>query len=383
MRPRGPVDEPAIDLDDVRQRIDSIDDALLSLLAERADIVSRVARAKRARGLDTVDPERENAVLQRALAKGAGRFPRDGVLAVFREIISASVSMQATVSVAFLGPLGTFSHVAARTLFGASARYADQPSIEGVLEAVRHARATFGVVPLESSSAGTIPTTIDGLLEGGCVIRREVVIPVEHHLLSLAPSLADLKRVSSKTEVLAQCRSWLARTLPHVEQVQAPSSAAAVAAAAADASMAAIGSALAGELYRVPVLERRIHDQAGNQTRFVMIGTRRARRTGLDRTTLAFSVPHVEERGGLRRGLSALEAHGVDILRVESRPSRTEPWRYVHVIDVEGHVDDAPLAAALAALEARSERVRVLGSYPRYPSSEGRAGRQDDRDADD
>lgn len=359
--------EAAPDLGALRERIDALDERLLELLAERAELVAQVADAKKDRGLGTIDPERENAILRRMLERGAGRFPREAILAVFREIISASVSIQATVTVAYLGPPGTFSHLAARTLFGYAPVYAEEATIEGVFDAVERGRAIYGVVPFENSSEGAVASAIDGLLATNLVIRREVVLPIAHCLMSRASGLSEVRRVYSHPQALGQCRAWLARALPDAQLVHSASTAAAAREAQRDPHAAAIGSVLAGELYELPILADRIQDHAHNQTRFVMIGAEPAKRTGIDKTTIAFSIADDRRRGSLRRTLSCLDRNGVNMTRIESRPNRTAPWRYVFVVDVEGHAEDEPLVRALAALRARCEWVRVLGSYPRYP----------------
>ena len=366
--PKPPSEPPALELPDVRRRIDSVDEQLLALLAERAELVAFVAEAKRESGLATVDPERENAVLRRLLERGAGRFPREAILAVFREIMSASVSLQAKVRVAYLGPAGTFSHLAARTLFGYAPSYLEEATIDGVFDAVTRGRASYGVVPLENSSEGSVASAIEGLLSGGCVIRREVVLPIVHCLIGRASGLSEVERVYSHPQALGQCRGWLARALPDAQLVHTASTAAAVQQARNDPSAAAVGSSLASELYALPVLATGIQDHGHNQTRFVMIGKESARPTGDDRTTLAFSIQDDSRRGSLRRTLGCLEESGVNMTRIESRPSRVEPWRYVFVVDVEGHAEDATVTRALEQLASECEWVKVLGSYPRYPA---------------
>lgn len=355
------------DLKDLRERIDALDDRLLELLGERAEIVAEVAERKREQQIGTVDPERENDVLHRLLERGAGRFPREAILAVFREILSASVSLQSEITVAFLGPAGTFSHIAARTLFGYAPSYLEEATIEGVFDAVRKDRAAFGVVPVESSAEGSVAATIDGLLAGGAVIRREVVLRIEHCLMSHAAGLSHVARVYSHPQALAQCRNWIGKTMPDAQLVHTASTAAAVQHAVRDHESAAIGSALASELYSMPILAERIQDAAHNETRFAMIGKELARATGDDKTTIAFSIADDQARGSLRRTLGALDENGVNMTRIESRPSRVEPWRYVFVVDVEGHADDDSVRRALEALQASCQWVKVLGSYPRYP----------------
>jgi chorismate mutase/prephenate dehydratase len=364
---RARADMSDDELRKLRDRIDAIDGGILDLLAERAEVVGAVAEAKRATGTAAVDPEREKALLESLLARGAGAFPRPAILAVFREILSGCVSLQARVTVAYLGPQGTYSHVAARTFFGYAPAYVEETTIDGVFDAVRSGRAAYGVVPLENSTEGSVAGVLDALLEGGCMIRRELVLPISHCLLSRAASVAEIARVYSHSQALAQCRRWLAQNLPQAQVVHTASTAMAVREALGDAAGAAIGSVLASEIHGVPILRERIQDIAGNATRFVMIGAADARPTGRDRTTLAFTIEGDRERGALRRTLEVLDEHGVNMTRIESRPSRDRAWHYVFVVDVEGHREDVAVGAALDALRARCPSLVVLGSYPRYP----------------
>ncbi|MCC6648609.1 MAG: prephenate dehydratase [Polyangiaceae bacterium] len=350
----------------LRAEIDDVDDALLALLARRAEIVRGIAAAKRAAGAPSLDPTREQRVLERLVARGAGAFPAEGVRAVWREIMSASVAMQAPVTVAFLGPLGTYSHVAARALFGLGARYVEAATIEGVFDAVRRGASELGVVPLENSTEGAVTTTLDALLDGGARLSREVVIEVSHCLVGRAAGLAEIERVYSHPQALSQCRVWLAQNLGGAQLVHTASTGAAVREAMADARGAAIASALSAEMFGVEVLRERVQDRAENQTRFAVISRDDARRTGDDKTTVAFSLPDEQERGALRRALSAVDECGVNLTRIESRPSRARAWQYVFVIDVEGHRDDAPVARAIERLGALAHGVTVLGSYPRF-----------------
>jgi chorismate mutase/prephenate dehydratase len=355
------------DLAKLRARIDDLDDRVLDLLAERAEVVATIGERKREKQIAPINPEREKQVLERLMARGAGRFPREAILAVFQQIISGSVSLQGRVTVAYLGPQGTYSHAAALTFFGYAPAYAEETTIEGVFDAVRRGRAVYGVVPIENSTEGSVNNALDALLEGGCQLRRELVVPVRHCLLSRNTSTASIARVYSHPQALAQCRATLARILPHAQIVHTASTAMAVREASGDAEGAAIASALAGEIHGVPVLREDVHDVATNATRFAMIGREDAPPTGSDRTTFAFTIPDDREKGALRRRLAAIDAQGVNMTRIESRPSRDRAWRYVFVVDVEGHRTDPPVAAALEALGACCEKLTVLGSYPRYP----------------
>ena len=357
------------DLPALRTRIDSVDQRLLELLGERADLVADIARAKQNEGLSTVDPERENALLERVLARGAGSFPKEAIVAVFREIMSASVSLQSKISVSFLGPAGTYSHVAARTLFGYAPSYVEAATIGGVFDAVRRGQASYGVIPFENSTEGSVTAAITGLLEGGVKIRREVVLPIEHCLIGHPAGLPAIERVYSHPQGLAQCREWLHVNVPKAQLVHTASTAGAVREARTDLAGAAIGSTLASEIHRMPIIAERIQDHAGNETRFVMIGSEDAKPTGADRTSIAFTLSDDETRGALRRTLAVFDDAEVNLTRIESRPRRGEPWRYVFLVDAEGHRLDAPLAAALEALESRCATITMLGSYPRYPRS--------------
>lgn len=349
-------------LDDLRKKIDDLDDAILAILEQRTHVVDDIAAEKRRVGAASFhDPERERKLLDRVAAKGAGRFPREAIRAVFREIMSGCLSLEQPMKVAFLGPEGTFSHMAARHLFGLAARYREATTIEGVFDSVRRGHSDCGVVPIENSTEGAVTFTLDALLEGDVAIRQELVLGISHCLLGRATDLADVARVYSHPQALAQCRGWLGKFLPGAELVQTPSTSAAAREAQADDAAAAIASRLAGELYGLPVLRERIQDRVENATRFVVIGKGDAPRTGDDKTTLAFSVR--DEAGALKRVLELFDAHGINLSRIESRPSQKRQWEYVFTTDLRGHRDDPNVAAALAELEARCATVQVLGSY--------------------
>jgi chorismate mutase/prephenate dehydratase len=356
-------------LDDLRHRIDAIDDGILALLEERADVVALVAREKQDKQLVTHDPERERQVLERLAEKGAGRFPREAIAAVFREVMSACLAIQAPLTVAFLGPEGTFTHIAARRLFGLGARYTETTTIDSVFDAVRRGVAAYGVVPIENSTEGSVTHAVDALLEGGLLIRRELVLPVSHCLLGVAARLGDVERVYSHPQALAQCRGWLAKNLASAQLVQTTSTAAAAREAAGDPHGAAVGSVLAGELHGLPVLRERIQDRDENATRFVVLSREDGKRTGCDRTTLGFALR--DEPGALRRALEIFDAEGVNLSRIESRPSRQKAWDYVFLVDLNGHRDDPDVARALTRLREHGESVTMLGSYPRDASQEG------------
>ncbi len=353
-------------LPDHRKKIDSLDDQILGLLDQRAQIATAIGALKREAGAAVFhDPEREEQVLARLEAKGAGKFPKRAIRAVFREVISACLSLEQPVAVTFLGPEGTFSHMAARSLFGLAARYREATTIEGVFEAVRTGDARYGVVPIENSTEGSVTMTADALIESDLKVRQELVLDVAHALLARPGTpLTAIERVYSHPQPLAQCRVWLAKNLPRAQQIQTSSTVVAAREALADDRGAAIASRLAAEIVGdLEVLRDGIHDRAENATRFFVVAKEDAPRTGKDKTTIAFSVR--EGKGALREVLGVFDDAGINLTKIESRPSRQKRWDYVFLADLEGHRTDEAVAKALAVLAERVEFAKVLGSYPR------------------
>ena len=353
-------------LEDLRSEIDALDDRILAMLEQRAGIVMHVAEAKRDAGCLTFhDPERERHVIDRLMAKGAGRFPRDAIRSVFREIMSGCLSIEQPVSISFLGPEATFSHMAARHLFGLAARYREATTIEGVFDTVRRGDAQYGVVPFENSSEGSVTFTLDALIEGGLFIRQEAVLPVSLCLLSRAAGLTKIERVYSHPQPLGQCRMWLAKNLPGCQIVQTTSTSAAAREALEDDRAAAVASKLAADLYGLNVLRDGIQDREENATRFVVIAREDAPRTGDDKTSLVFSLPNAAERGALKRVLEVFDRCEINLTRIESRPKGQKAWEYIFLADLEGHRIDRGIASAVAELGKMCDMVKVLGSYPK------------------
>lgn len=362
----GPSQElsPADVIRASRERIDRLDDAILDMLVERANIARTVGDAKRRANMAVFhDPEREERVLARLGRKAQGRFPPDTVRTVWREVISACLSVEQPLRVAFLGPAGTFSQLASRKLFGLQARYRDCATIHAVFDAVSSGDVTYGVVPVENSTEGAVSTTTDALLDGTLRIRQELILPIELCLLSRSTSLANIERVYSHPQAIAQCQKWLTRNLPRAQVIHSTSTTAAVVEAANDERAAALASELASELHGVPIRQSDIQDLRDNATRFVVVAKEDAPVTGHDRTTLAFGVR--DKKGALRRVLQAFEEAEVNLTRIESRPSKKKAWHYVFLIDVDGHRTDASVTRGLRALRKHVDFVKIIGSYPR------------------
>ncbi|HEV3191272.1 MAG TPA: prephenate dehydratase [Polyangiaceae bacterium] len=354
----------AVPLDDLRKRIDQLDDHILTLLEDRAGVVADVARAKREANLPTYDPDRERGILDR-LAQRAGHFPADAIRAVYREIMSACLALQEPLRVAYLGPEGTFSHAAARAFFGLAATYCEATTFDGVFDAVARRQAQDGVVPLENSTEGSVSHAVDALVASDLLIRAEFELEVSQCLLTRATSLTSIERVYSHPQPLGQCRVWLARNLGAAQLVQSPSTAAAVREAMTDTASAAIAGRLASELYGLPVLRERIQDHPDNFTRFVVVSFRDAPRTGNDKTTIAFSLKDGHGRGALLRVLTVFDEEEINLTRIESRPSREKPWDYVFLAELEGHRDDPNIARTMVRLGEKCPMLKHLGSYPR------------------
>lgn len=268
-----------------------------------------------------------------------------------------------TPTVAYLGPEGTFTHLAAKRYFGATGAFAACPSIPAVFEAVVSGRATRGVVPIENSIEGGVSFTLEALLETSLSVCGETVLEVEHCLLSHAVQLESIETVLSHPQGLAQCRNWLAANLPSAALSPTLSTAKAALDAATNPTAAAIASSLAGELAGLPLLARGIQDRKSNGTRFVVLSGDSASATGTDKTSIVFATPH--QQGALVRALALFDQAGINLTRIESRPRPGQRWHYVFFVDLEGHQRDPDVSSALEALRHDSDYVKVLGSYPR------------------
>jgi chorismate mutase/prephenate dehydratase len=362
-----------VSVDDTRRRIDALDDKLIRLLDERAKLVEQVGKKKRDSARAMHDPEREQQIydrLEKKLQKTKGSaFPVASVRPVFREIISACLSLEQKLSVAYFGPAGTFTHMAARSAFGMAARYVEAATIPAVFDAVVHDTTTYGVVPIENSTEGGVTYTLDSFLTTDVMIRAEVVMEVAQCLVARHDDLSKFERVYSHPQALAQCREWIAKHLPRAQVVVSLSTSSAAREAATDDTAAAIASRLAAELSGLLVVREGIQDRKENATRFVVLAKQDAPPTGKDRTSLVFSTR--DQRGALRRVLEIFDEEGINLSRIESRPRRGERWQYVFFTDLEGHRLDTNVTRALARLETKCDMDRVLGSYPRTNAESG------------
>lgn len=352
------------ELEKRRRRIDEIDETLQSLISDRVRLAIEIGEIKRHAGsTNGYRPEREAQILRRVVERNAGPLKDEHLVRIFRELISATMDVEAGIKVGFLGPEGTYTHAAAFKHFGSSATVLAQATIEDVFRAVEAGEVDYGVVPVENSIEGMISHTLDSFFTSPLKICGEILLRIRHQLLSTAASIGDVEQVVSHAQSLAQCRRWLTGNLPNAELLTASSNAEAVRRIKGDARAAAIASVAAGEIYDVPVLEADIEDDAANTTRFLVIGAQDPPPSGEDKTSLMVSNPN--KPGALHRILTPLAEQNVSMTRIESRPSKAALWDYVFFIDVEGHGDDPKMRQALEKLEAEAGFLRSLGSYPR------------------
>jgi chorismate mutase/prephenate dehydratase len=346
-------------LQHLREQIDALDASILQLINQRAAHAQAIGRLKNG---SVYRPEREAQVLRRIQALNPG--PLDGEVAarLFREIMSACLALEKPLSVAFLGPLGTFSQSAATKQFGHAAAMCPCVSIDEVFRDVAAGNADYGVVPVENSTEGAISRTLDLLQTTPLKVCGEVDLRIHHHLLRKVAGTEAVKVLYSHSQSLAQCHEWLNHNLPGVARVSVASNAEAARLAAADDNALAIAGEIAAEIYGLTRLYDNIEDEPDNTTRFLVISQHDAPPSGQDKTSLLMSAHN--RPGAVVDLLQPLAQHGVSMTKFESRPARAGLWEYVFFVDLEGHRDDAPVAAALAVLHDKAAFLKVLGSYP-------------------
>ncbi len=355
-----------MELSEYRDQINEIDDKILALLQKRAEISKKVGTVKSETGIAQVYvPHRQKQVIARLMAQNAGKFPEAALEAVWTEILSASRSLQEPERVAFLGPVGSFGHLAARHHFGASTEFIPVHPQVDIFTEVESGRADYGVVAIENSVHGTVRDVLERFQHTPLWICAETFQPIKHHLLSKSP-ITGIQRIYSHPQPFAQCRAWLNRHLSSVEQIEVVSTSEAAQRAAEEPSAAAIASELASELYEIPIVANTIMDEPNNTTRFFVIGSQMADPSGHDRTSLFFSVR--DKVGALHQALGILQEAGLNLSYIESLPSRAEPWEYVFFAEMNGHIADERVIVALEQLEELCRNVNVIGSYPRGAS---------------
>ncbi len=344
----------------MRARIDALDERLLGALNERARLARSAGKFKH--GSAVYRPEREAQVLRRLLAHNAGPLNREALARIYAEIISACRALEQPLAVSFLGPAGTFSEMAVRKVFGGDVRAQACVSIDEVFHQAETGAVDYGVVPVENSSEGAIDRTHDLLLRTPLKICAETVLRVRQNLMSKSGTLKKIARVYSHAQSLAQCNQWLNRKLPDAERIPVASNAEGARLAAREAGAAAIAGDIAVAHHGLKLVARNIEDDPNNTTRFLVLGSHDAARSGKDLTSIIMSAPN--RPGAVHALLTPIARHGVSMSRLESRPARTGRWDYMFYVDVQGHRQDTKVAKALAELEKLAPFLKILGSYP-------------------
>ncbi len=351
-------------LRELREKIDALDEKIQALISRRAQYAQTIAQAKSQNGdKHFYRPEREAEILRTVLERNSGPLSNEHMAHLFREIMSACLALESPLKIAFLGPAGTFTQEAALKHFGQSVGTAPLGAIDEVFREVESGNVHFGVVPVENSTEGVVNHTLDMFLVSSLKICGEVLLRVHHHLLGRRTDMSGWKRVVSHPQSLAQCREWLDSHLPGIAREPVGSNAEAARLAATDDTTLAIAGDSAAKLYELHALSRNIEDRPDNTTRFLVIGDLETRPSGADRTTLLLSGKN--RPGALHKLLAPLARHGINMTRIESRPSRRSIWEYVFFVDIEGHQRDPKVARVLALLEREAALYKCLGSYPK------------------
>ncbi len=350
-----------MNLDELRKRIDALDGKIIQLLNERTDLAVEIGKLKTAQGSAVYAPDRESEIYKKIDEVSKGPMPKDAIKSIYREIMSASLALEKPLTVAYLGPEATFTHLASVSKFGSSVQYVPCQSITEVFQEVTRRRVDYGVIPVENSIEGAVSHSLDLFIDADLKICSEIMYEISHHLMSNS-NLKEIRRVLSNPQVFGQCRIWLETHLPRVELLETASTTAAAERAAREDQSAAIASKLAATIYNLKVLAEGIEDLPHNVTRFLVMGNQIPPRTGRDKTSIMVSIK--DKVGALYEMLEPIRKNRVNMTKIESRPSKKKAWDYYFFIDLEGHVEDVKIKKTLDQVEERVRFLKILGSYP-------------------
>ncbi|KAI9296705.1 bifunctional chorismate mutase/prephenate dehydratase P-protein [Neoconidiobolus thromboides FSU 785] len=364
------------DLNNLRHKVSAVDSQLVALLNERASISQAIGEAKKANNSDAQSteiyfPGQEKKVFERIESLNNGPLNEEALRSIYREIMSASISLQKEVTIGFLGPSGTFTHQAAKERFGDSVGYTPIKNIRAIFSAVEEGSITYGVIPFENSTTGTVIENLDPFVEFRLAqIRAEVYLPINQALLSHFQK-SGIKRIYSHRVAFSQCSNWLDLHYPHVERVNVESTARAAELASTEMYSAAICSPLCSKIYDLPILNENVADNKYNFTKFVVIGKSIVDETGDDRTFVSFTVDH-RIPGALCDGLKVFKDYELNLTKIDTRPApqKLAPWNYIFFVEFVGHCNNPKVKDALNELSKYCVDIKVLGSYPHQrPSS--------------
>jgi chorismate mutase/prephenate dehydratase len=349
-------------LKSLRKTVDSIDSKIVGLINKRAGVILDIAKIKgRTKGSIYV-PDRERSVYSNIVSGNKGPMSNDSLKAIFREVMSGSLQLERPLSIAYLGPECTFTHLAAMKKFGSSVGYASCDTITDVFSEVDKRHADYGVVPIENSIEGAVNHTLDMFVDSSLKVCSEIFLEISHNLLSNETDKTKIRKLYSKREVFGQCRVWIESNLPKAELVEVSSTARAAEIASKEKGAGCIAGEFASEKYALNAIYRSIEDNAHNMTRFLVIGRTDALPTGKDKTSVMVSVK--DRAGALHDMLVPFKRHNVSLTKIESRPSKVRAWEYYFFMDMVGHAQDAGVRKALSELSKAASYLKVLGSYP-------------------
>jgi len=350
-----------MDLKNLRKTVDNIDKKIIQLLNMRAKTTLDIAKLKRKSGKSVYSPDREREVLKKLAIINKGPLSHQALEAIYREIMSCSLSLDRPLRIAYLGPEATFTHLAALKRFGSQVEYIATNSITDVFLEVERDNADYGVVPIENSVEGAVSHTLDMFVDSELKICSQTILDVAHHLLAGCPK-NKIKRIYSNPQVFGQCRIWLQENLAGVETIEVASTTRAAQIAAKEKYSACIASSLAAKVYKLKVVASDIEDSPHNVTRFLIIGKTDVSPTGDDRTSIMFSIK--DKVGALHDMLLPFRKYGINLTKIESRPSKKKAWDYYFFVDLDGHRDNPRIKRALLELENKCKFLKILGSYP-------------------
>ncbi len=353
-------------LDEYRKRIDELDAEIIRMINERTAVAVKIGKEKRATGKAVFDAGREAQVFNKVKNLNDGPIGDDALKGIYREIISGNYALQRSIKIAFLGPDATYTHQAAMKQFGDSMEYVALSTIRDVFAEVDKGEADFGVIPIENSTEGVVfhsLNSFDILVGSDLKIVSQIYLPITHNLISNS-DLEGIKKVYSKDQAIAQCRGWLRRHVPNAETIDVSSTTEAVLIAGKEEGAAAIAGSLAAEKYQVPVIAEAVQDLNNNETRFLVLGRDCSAPlgNGKDKTSFVISIP--DEAGALQDCLETFSSRGVNLVKIESRPSKIKAWEYWFFVDVIGHFDDQVIQDVYKDLQTKCSVVKWLGSYP-------------------
>ncbi|MCK4739756.1 MAG: prephenate dehydratase [Deltaproteobacteria bacterium] len=351
----------AKNLDNLRDKIDAIDSELIALLDKRTEVVLEVGKTKEKTNAEFYAPDRERAVYRRIEELSKGLFPKKALRSIYREIMSASLSLEKPLRIAFLGPNATFTHLASMKHFGLSGEFIPKEEISSVFNDVERGKAEYGVVPIESTAEGVVNHTLDMFINSELKISAEILLEATTLLLNKSGNIKDIEKVCSNPHAIAQCVQWLKINMPNIPIVEVVSTATAAEMAKNDPSVGAVASEAAATFYDLKIVEDTIQDNPYNMTRFLVIGKKESTKTGADKTSLMFAIK--DSPGALYKFLKPFASRGINLTKIESRPLKQKAWEYVFFLDIDGHKSEENISDAIGELDEMASFMKVLGSY--------------------